>query len=99
MSATLLNLIVQLIAGAVGGNAAGSLMKNLSLGTLANSIVGAVGGVGGGYLLQTLLPGLLQAAEGGGVDMAALASQAVGGGVAGLVLTAIIGAIKNKAAA
>jgi len=99
MSATLLNLIVQLISGAVGGNAAGSIMKNLSLGTLANSIIGAVGGVGGGYLLQTLLPGLLQAAEGGGVDVAALASQAVGGGVAGLVLTAIIGAIKNKAAA
>jgi uncharacterized membrane protein YeaQ/YmgE (transglycosylase-associated protein family) len=95
----LTNLIVQLIAGAVGGNAAGSLMKNLSLGTLANSIVGALGGVGGGYLLQTLLPGLISAAEGGGVDIAALASQAVGGGVAGLVLTAIIGAIKNKVAA
>jgi hypothetical protein len=31
--------------------------------------------------------------------VAALATQAVGGGVAGLVLTAIIGAIKNKAAA
>jgi len=99
MSATLINLIVQLIAGAIGGNAAGKISKGLDLGALGNSIAGAAGGVGGGYLLQTLLPGLLGAAEGGGIDIAALASQAVGGGVAGLIVTAIIGAIKNRAAA
>ena len=99
MSAMLMNIIVQLIAGAVGGNAAGSIMKSLSLGTLGNTVAGAAGGVGGGFLLQSLLPGLMGAVESGGVDIAALASQAVGGGVAGLVLTAIIGAIKNRAAA
>lgn len=99
MSATLINIIVQLIAGAAGGNAAGSILKNLSLGPLGNTIAGAAGGVGGGFLLETLLPGLLRAAEGGGLDVGALASQAVGGGVAGLVLTAIIGALKNRAAA
>ena len=34
MSATLINLIIQLIAGAVGGNAAGAAMKNVDPGTL-----------------------------------------------------------------
>ena len=31
-----LGLIIQLISGAVGGNVAGSLLKNVSLGTLGN---------------------------------------------------------------
>lgn len=99
MSATLINLIVQLIAGAAGGNAAGKVSKGFDLGPLLNSLTGAAGGVGGGYLLSTLLPGLLGAAEGAGVDIAAIASNAVGGGVAGLALTAIIGMLKNKASA
>ena len=33
---TLLPLIIQLVSGALGGNVAGSLLKNFSLGTLAN---------------------------------------------------------------
>ena len=41
---SLLPLIIQLISGAAGGNLAGSLMKNLSLGTLGNSIAGILGG-------------------------------------------------------
>ena len=56
MSATLINLIIQLIAGAVGGNAAGAAMKNVNLGTLGNTIAGAIGGAGGGTLLTALLP-------------------------------------------
>jgi len=49
MSATLINLIIQLIAGAVGGNAAGAAIKNVDLGTIGNTI-GALGGAGGGSL-------------------------------------------------
>ena len=37
---SLIPLIIQLISGAVGGNVAGAMMKNLSLGTLGNSIAG-----------------------------------------------------------
>ena len=97
MSPAIINLIVQLISGAVGGNAAVKVNKGFDLGSLANSIVGALGGVGGGYLLSTLLPNLIQTAEGAGFDVASLATQIVGGGVAGGILTAIIGAIKNRA--
>jgi hypothetical protein len=35
----LTNLIIQLICGALGGNAAGSLLKKQSLGPVGNSIV------------------------------------------------------------
>jgi uncharacterized membrane protein YeaQ/YmgE (transglycosylase-associated protein family) len=50
----MLNLIVQLISGAVGGNIAGSYMKNLSLGTVGNSLAGILSGGIGGQLLGLL---------------------------------------------
>jgi hypothetical protein len=96
MSATLINLIVQLIAGAVGGNAVGAGMKNVDLGTLGNTIAGAIGGAGGGTLLTALLPVLQGAAN--NVDIGAVLGQAVGGGVAGAILTAVVGIIKNAMA-
>ena len=49
-----MELIISLISGAVGGNLAGGLMKNLSLGTLWNSIAGIAGGGIGGSLLGML---------------------------------------------
>ena len=57
-----LPLIIQLIAGAVGGNAAGAAAKNMSLGPLGNTIAGAVGGGVLGQLLQIALPMLAGAA-------------------------------------
>jgi hypothetical protein len=48
MSATIINLIIQIIAGAVGGNASvGAASKDINLGTLGNTIAGAVGGAKG----------------------------------------------------
>jgi len=38
----MLELIIQLIAGAAGGNIAGALLKNQSLGTLGNSLAGGL---------------------------------------------------------
>jgi hypothetical protein len=94
MSAAIINLIIQLIAGAVGGNAVGTASKDINLGTLGNTIAGAIGGVGGGQILTPLIPML--ADTGGNVDIAALASQAVGGGIAGAIVAAVVGLIKNK---
>jgi hypothetical protein len=94
MSATIINLIIQLIAGAVGGNAVGAASKDVNLGTLGNTIAGAVGGVAGGQLLTALIP--VMAGVGNNVDIGALADQAVGGGIAGAILATIVGVIKNK---
>ena len=91
---SLLPLIIQLLSGAAGGNLAGSLLKNLSLGTLGNSIVGILGGGIGGQLL-----GMLGLATGGGeLDIAGIVGSIAGGGVGGGVLLAIIGAVKKALA-
>lgn len=97
MSGMLINLIIQLVAGAIGGNAVGAAAKNADLGTLANSIIGAIGGGAGGQLLTALIPVL--ASAGSNMDVGALVGQIAGGGVAGAILTAIVGALKNKMAA
>jgi uncharacterized membrane protein YeaQ/YmgE (transglycosylase-associated protein family) len=84
-------IIIQLVCGALGGNAAGALMKKLSLGTVINSIVGIVGGGLGGQLL-----GLLNIGTGtGGLDLASILGSIAGGGVGGGVLIAVIGLIKK----
>jgi len=94
MSGILVNLLIQIVSGAVGGNAAGAALKDFSLGTLGNTIAGAIGGGAGGQVLQALIPML--AGTGGSLDIGALAGQIAGGGIAGAVLTAIVGAIKTK---
>jgi hypothetical protein len=38
---TLINLVIQLIAGVVGGNAAGAALKDYNLGNIGNTIAGA----------------------------------------------------------
>ena len=87
----LLPLIIQLVSGAAGGNVAGSLMKNLSLGTVGNSIVGILGGGIGGQLL-----GLLGIASGNGeLDIAGIIGSIASGGVGGGVLLAVVGMIKK----
>lgn len=86
----LLPLIIQLISGAVGGNAAGALLKNLSLGPVGNSLAGIVGGGLGGQLLGPML-GL----GGGGMDVAGILGEVASGGVGGGVLMAIIGLLRS----
>ena len=47
-------LLVQLVSGAAGGNIAGALLKQFSLGPVGNSVVGVLGGGLGGQLLGML---------------------------------------------
>jgi hypothetical protein len=95
MPETLINLVIQLVAGLIGGNAAGASLKDYDLGKLGNTIAGAIGGVGGGQILQAIIPSL--AATGGG-DAGALLGQVVGGGVAGAIVTFLVGVVKNMMA-
>ena len=92
---TVVNLIIQLISGVVGGNAAGAALKDYNLGNLGNTIAGAIGGVGGGQLLQALIPAIASAAAGGGVDIGSFLGQIVGGGAGGAILTVIAGLVKT----
>jgi uncharacterized membrane protein YeaQ/YmgE (transglycosylase-associated protein family) len=90
-------LIISLIAGAVGGNGAGAILKNLSLGTLGNSIIGILGG-GLGTALLGMLTGGDPAAAAGGLDIGSIVSSLVSGGAGGGVLLAIVGVLKNMLA-
>jgi uncharacterized membrane protein YeaQ/YmgE (transglycosylase-associated protein family) len=89
-------LIIQLISGAVGGNAAGALLKNFSLGTTGNSIAGVVGGGIGGSILSALLGGGATAA--GAAGAGGVLSDIAGGGIGGAILMIIVGIIKGIAA-
>ncbi len=92
-----IELIIQLIAGALGGNVAGGLLKNLSLGTAGNSIAGILGGGLGGYLLN-MLGAPVDPAAASNLDIGSIISSIAGGGVGGGVLMAIVGVIKNMMA-
>jgi uncharacterized membrane protein YeaQ/YmgE (transglycosylase-associated protein family) len=70
---SLIPILASLLSGAVGGNIAGALLKNKSLGVLWNSVVGLLGGGLGGQILGAL--GLL----GGGGLLANVGASTVGG--------------------
>lgn len=89
---SLIPLIIQLVSGAIGGNIAGSLMKDYSLGRIGDSIAGIVGGGIGGQLLGLL--GII-GTSGGGMDIGSILGSIASGGVGGGVLMAIIGIIKK----
>ena len=91
----IVTLLIQLISGAVG-NVAGSLLKNLSLGTLGNSIAGLVGGGLGGQILGSMLN--LPAVGGGPLDIMAILTQVASGGVGGGVTLAIVGLLRSMLA-
>lgn len=90
------NLIIQIVAGAIGGNAVAAGVKDVNLGTLGNTIAGAIGGGVGGQILETLIPALALAAD--KIDIGSLIGQIAGGGITGAILTAIVGLVKNKMA-
>jgi hypothetical protein len=87
-----MDLIIQLISGAVGGNLAGGMLQKLSLGSVGNSIVGILGGGIGGQILAAL--GLGGAGAGGG-DIGSILGSVAGGGVGGGVLLAIVGFVRQ----
>jgi len=88
------SLIINLISGAIGGNAAGAAMPDKSLGTLGNSLAGILGGGVGGSILQALIPALTQ-----GGDVGSILGNIAGGGVGGALLMGIVSLIKNALAA
>ena len=98
----IIGLIIEIIAGVIGGNAAGAGVKKYNLGTAGNSIVGGIGGLVLGQILGALGMGEptmgaegAAAPAGTGLDVGALIGQLVGGGAGGAVLTLIVGLIKN----
>ncbi len=86
----IVSLIIWLIAGVAGGNAAGELLKgDYDLGP-GNSVAGAIGGVIAAQILQALIPALR------GFDVGPIVGQVIVAAASGALLTVIIGAVKTR---
>jgi hypothetical protein len=92
-------ILINLIGGALGGVGAGKSSPQFDLGIVGNIISGLVGGGVLGQVATLLMPAVMAAAQSGNLSIGGILSQAIAGGAGGAILTAIIGAIKNKAAA
>jgi hypothetical protein len=89
-------ILINLIAGALGGVGAGKASPTFDLGTAGNIISGLVGGGALGQIATLALPAVVAAAQSGNLSIGGIVSQAIAGGAGGAILTAVIGAIKNK---
>jgi hypothetical protein len=92
-------ILINLIAGAIGGAGVGKASPNFDLGTVGNIVSGLVGGGVLGQIVTLALPTGMAVAQSGNLSIGGIISQLVAGGAGGAILTAIVGAIKNKAAA
>ncbi len=93
------NLVIQIIAGIVGGHAAALASKEHSFGVFGHTVTGAVGGAISGYFLQTLVATVVTGA--GTIQQDAdLVTQWILRGLAGLgagaVLTLAVGFVKHS---
>jgi len=89
MTWTITNLVIQIVAGIIGGHGAALASKEHSFGVLGHTIAGAVGGAVSGYFLQTIV-GTVVTATGDVQQDADLVTQWVLQGLAGLAAGAIV---------
>lgn len=93
----IINAIISLISGAIGGNIAGAAMPQKNLGTIVNTIAGLIGGGLGEFILKAA--GIIATANVAGAgteaDISSIIASIATGGISGGVLTAIIALIKD----
>lgn len=99
MTWTVTNLLIQVIAAIVGGNAAAIVAKEHAFGALGHTITGTIGGMASGYLLQTVVATLVTGA--GDVQqsddvLTQWIVQGLTGLVAGAIVTMTIGLLKHS---
>ena len=99
MSLTLTNLIIQIIAGLVGGNAIATAAKEHSFGAIGHTIPGALGGAASGYFLQTLVATVVTGTGALNQDADLVTQwllQGLAGLAAGAILTMAVGFAKHS---
>lgn len=92
-------IILQLLGGAAGGNVVGSVLKKMSLGPIGNSVVGMLGGFVANWLAAKYLGASLPTSTpapasvpGGFQDVLSNVLVGLGGGG---VLTGVLGAVRS----
>jgi uncharacterized membrane protein YeaQ/YmgE (transglycosylase-associated protein family) len=91
-------LILQLIAGALGGSVVGAALKKYDLGIIGNLIVGIIGGAVGAQIIGALFSGgeADTIVGPGGFAFGTLIAQFASGAFGGGVLVVITGLIKEN---
>ena len=98
MNVFFLNLVIQIMAGAVGGNAAPTLLRDFNLGPLGNSLTGMVGGALGGQILNEILTdGVGTISSSAALEMGSLLTQIMGGAIGGGIFMVIVALIRQAA--
>jgi hypothetical protein len=78
-------ILINLIAGALGGVGIGKSSPTFDLGMIGNIISGLVGGGVLGQIITLLLPSIMAAAESGNLSIGGIISQAIAGGAGGAI--------------
>ncbi|QBR71928.1 hypothetical protein CU048_12335 [Beijerinckiaceae bacterium] len=89
MSTTIINVIIQIVAGAIGGNLFAKITQ-FTMGRIGDTLVGAVGGAIGGFVFQGLI-----GASGGGLDIGSVLLQVAIGAMSGAILTVFASLLLN----
>lgn len=89
-------IIINLVAGALGGAGSGKALPQFDLGTAGNIIAGLVGGGVLGQIITAVWPTVAASLQSGNFNVGSIVTQIIGGGVGGAVLQIIVGAIKNS---
>ena len=91
-------LVLQLIAGAVGGSVIGTTIKRYDLGMIGNLLVGIVGGGIGAQIIGALVGagGASEIVGPNGFDFGTLIAQFAAGGFGGGALVVAAGLVKEN---
>src|SRR5258708_25741401 len=89
-------ILINLVAGALGGVGAGKSSPTFDLGTIGNIVSGLVGGGVLGQIATLLLPSITAAAQSGDLSIGGVVSQALAGGAGGGVTTGDVGGAEEK---
>ncbi len=98
MTWTVTNLVIEIIAGAIGGCAIAAAAREYRFGVLGHTITGMLGGALSGYFLQTLAAIMVDSTgdvRAGSDQVTGWFVQAIAGLVAGAILTMAVGFAKH----
>ena len=97
MNMSIISLVISMIAGAVGANVVGAVLKHIELGPAGNSTAGIIGGGIGYQILAGMLGGAggIGAATAGGLDIGTLLNQVISGAIGGAVVMAAVAVVRS----